>query len=812
MSSLAAARADNFYYPKDFDPNKHKSLNKYHGSHALRERAAKIGQGILVIRFEVPFHIICDKCHEMVAKGERFNADKKSIGQYHSTKIWEFRMRHHCGCCFVIVTDPKNSKYLVVEGAKQKAEEYTAADAEVIELTDEKEREQLRADPLYRLEHGENIKIKALSGAEAIAEIQDRNEAAHYDNYGVNKLLRTRLRRAKAEDAGLKAKRDAIGLPGSVPLLPEDDTDAVAASIAFLSDETRSKGAHSKMKKAILGQSIFTSSSSSRPSRWPREMSAHDVVRRASHIEKAVDRSVNTVGTSSAHFCLQSAEGSHASQGAASSVYAIHAVLQARNDDIEKDQPSSSLSSPQPAAHTAATLAVPLMGRVSTVGAISEDKLKCRPGCEKGSWREPGGAPSTSSNEVPRDVKSATAGRTLPGAAALEASEALNRKMKLMKKAAASNLVTQARGTYLAPESHGRTEFSAACIPIQEVSSFYDISSAVIPQDRPYIWSMTVATLDGRIGFSEPNVLPPAIALAGLRDGHSEADWRLLNAGWAYADAVMISGECLRTEPSTKCKPCYDDLLELRREVRGHSVRHYPTNIVLTTSGDVDPTHPIFGDLELGPVLIATTRSGQEKLVSRLKQCGASAGFIISEPQVVSETAEVTVVSSKRVNIDVDSNGASKAADYMNSNNGVGKSPVESAFVLVTRIRIIVIHDPEDVNHSQSGVSYSLLLRHLRVVESIRYLDVSAGGVVIGGMMRQKLIDEVRLTIAGQVIGPYAPDGSARPSLVTLNPSQSFSQDDSALIDFVGIRAWGPKHIFLRGAVSYRHSFAGGSY
>ena len=118
--------------------------------------------------------------------------------------------------------------------------------------------------------------------------------------------------------------------------------------------------------------------------------------------------------------------------------------------------------------------------------------------------------------------------------------------------------------------------------------------------------SMTVASLDGRIGFSQAGVLPPAVALAGimtvkdqcwlmrpeehpsdgvcagtlidsghtasvplhftftqgwvmaprapphpsylsgLGDGSSEADWRLLNAGWAYADAVLISGIVLR--------------------------------------------------------------------------------------------------------------------------------------------------------------------------------------------------------------------------------------------------------------------------
>ena len=76
MSTLAAARADNFYYPKGWDPSKG-SLNKYQNSHPLGKRAKKIDQGILVIRFEVPFHIRCDKCKEMIGKGVRFNAEKK---------------------------------------------------------------------------------------------------------------------------------------------------------------------------------------------------------------------------------------------------------------------------------------------------------------------------------------------------------------------------------------------------------------------------------------------------------------------------------------------------------------------------------------------------------------------------------------------------------------------------------------------------------------------------------------------------------------------------------------------------------------
>jgi coiled-coil domain-containing protein 130 len=86
MSTLAAARADNFYYPPEWTPEQG-GLNKFHGQHALRERAKKIDQGILVIRFEMPYNIWCGGCQSMIAKGVRFNAEKKQVGNYYSTKV-----------------------------------------------------------------------------------------------------------------------------------------------------------------------------------------------------------------------------------------------------------------------------------------------------------------------------------------------------------------------------------------------------------------------------------------------------------------------------------------------------------------------------------------------------------------------------------------------------------------------------------------------------------------------------------------------------------------------------------------------------
>lgn len=74
------------------------------------------------------------------------------VGSYHSTKIWAFTMRHHCGCKITIQTDPKNAEYIVTDGARRKVESYDADDAQTIEIPDANERAAAAADPLASLE------------------------------------------------------------------------------------------------------------------------------------------------------------------------------------------------------------------------------------------------------------------------------------------------------------------------------------------------------------------------------------------------------------------------------------------------------------------------------------------------------------------------------------------------------------------------------------------------------------------------------------------------------------------------------------
>lgn len=62
--------------------------------------------------------------------GVRYNAEKKKVGSYFSTPIWQFGCKCHlCGEWFYIQTDPKNTQYVVTSGARKQEQDWDPVEA-----------------------------------------------------------------------------------------------------------------------------------------------------------------------------------------------------------------------------------------------------------------------------------------------------------------------------------------------------------------------------------------------------------------------------------------------------------------------------------------------------------------------------------------------------------------------------------------------------------------------------------------------------------------------------------------------------------
>ncbi|KAL4648557.1 coiled-coil domain-containing protein 130 [Arapaima gigas] len=251
----------NKYYPPDFDPAKHGSLNGYWNTHPLRERARKLSQGILIIRFEMPYNIWCDGCKNHIGMGVRYNAEKKKVGNYYTTPIYRFRMKCHlCVNYIEMQTDPATCDYVIVSGAQRKEERWDMADNEQILTTEHSEKEKLETDPMYKLDHGGKDKDKLRAAIPTLSELQERQERWK-DDFLLNSTLRRKFRDEKKAIAAKEQKDDEVrnrtGL--SIPLVEEKEEDKRLASLlTFQTSDSYEERQQSK-RKEILNRSWFSS-------------------------------------------------------------------------------------------------------------------------------------------------------------------------------------------------------------------------------------------------------------------------------------------------------------------------------------------------------------------------------------------------------------------------------------------------------------------------------------------------------------------------------------------------------------------------
>ena len=212
------------------------------------------------VRFEMPFAIWCDTCPRptIIGQGVRFNAMKRREGSYYSTPIWGFTFRHaECGGEIKMRTDPKNTAYVVVRGAREREtgeEVVTEGDAVVM---GGEEREALRQNAFAGLEKTIEDRGKAEGAVERLGELEDVSTRQWDNPYKKNQVLRRTFReeRKRLEKEGKAAEelKDKMGL--GIELLPAAETDGLRASLVDFGTSGDVEGTDKALAKPMFAPS-----------------------------------------------------------------------------------------------------------------------------------------------------------------------------------------------------------------------------------------------------------------------------------------------------------------------------------------------------------------------------------------------------------------------------------------------------------------------------------------------------------------------------------------------------------------------------
>lgn len=254
---MADRRAVNKYYPPDWDPSKG-SVNKLSHKHTLRQRAKKIDQGILVVRFELPFNIWCLKCNNHIAMGVRYNAEKSRAGSYYTSPIYNFKMKCHlCDNHFEIRTDPAKFDYVVISGARRQIRQSPEEDLEeknaVVSTSNQ------TSEAMNRLERQVDIKTQSQSDEISLRDIKQWASRSK-DSFELNKLVRSQYREKRKHHASQRAKDKEFLKRHSLAIkLVEPHIDDAKAAKAIVKSTLELRRASDDVRKSQLKNTDLSS-------------------------------------------------------------------------------------------------------------------------------------------------------------------------------------------------------------------------------------------------------------------------------------------------------------------------------------------------------------------------------------------------------------------------------------------------------------------------------------------------------------------------------------------------------------------------
>lgn len=237
------------------------------------------------MRFEMPFAIWCTTCAKptIIGQGVRFNATKTRVGQYYSSPIFSFRMRHPaCGGEIEIRTDPKNTAYVVVAGARKRdlgvdGESLVGSRDEVVggQILTEAERRDMREVAFKNLEKTIEDRRVAERGRERIEELEV-GQRVWEDPYERNRRLRAEFRvgrKGREREAKRSGElKERLGLGEEFELVPEMEEDGLRAKLVVFGDEgDREEKVDRALAQPLFGGSRITTDDSGEKKRDGKE-------------------------------------------------------------------------------------------------------------------------------------------------------------------------------------------------------------------------------------------------------------------------------------------------------------------------------------------------------------------------------------------------------------------------------------------------------------------------------------------------------------------------------------------------------------
>ncbi|EKV06347.1 hypothetical protein PDIG_70410 [Penicillium digitatum PHI26] len=227
--------------------------NKLAGKHALGARARHLHTtGALIVRFEMPFAVWCTTCKPhpiIIGQGVRFNAEKKKIGNYYSTPIYSFRMKHTvCGGTIEIKTDPQNTAYVVTEGGRKRdtGEDKELQPGEIAIKPYAREMDPAEKDPFSKIEGKVQDNLRAKTEAVRILELQERQNRDWEDPYEKSMRLRRTFRQERKGLEKARAKSEALKdkMSLGIELLDETEEDRQMARMVEFGGDLGAAGSH----------------------------------------------------------------------------------------------------------------------------------------------------------------------------------------------------------------------------------------------------------------------------------------------------------------------------------------------------------------------------------------------------------------------------------------------------------------------------------------------------------------------------------------------------------------------------------------